>query len=385
MRVLFVCFSERDPRVRKELQHLRARGLRDVGVMQLYQHNDANIVCWHDGFVDGYPVFRVNSRAASHAREAAIAMKPDVVHVHELDSLWAMLSVWEDDNIQAVDGGADAADSGVRIEALPMRMIYEAHEWERGRNGASAERVKRSDLCAGFANEVIVVSPAIAIEFENTFGRRPRVIPNSFRKRARVGAGRIVRTLEPGPGEHVIAFCGNVTHGRGLDVLAEAMRQLGRGYRLVILGDVREQDVLDDLMRGNDAHVMGRAPYPYPHEKDSLVEWLGGISAGVNLVDMRIPSYRMALPNKFFEYGFAGVPVVSNGQADVVRLTTEYNLGCIANVTGIPTDVEVDAPRLACAIKEAVWCTPRTDAFVRDWCWEATGAVVMDEFYGTAS
>lgn len=384
MRILFVCFSEQDPRVRKELQHLRSRGFHDIGVLALYTHNDDNVVCWHDGFVDRYPVFRVNSRAASCAREAALGLKPDVIHVHELDALWAMLTVWDSDDVRAVDDGSDAADSGVRLEPMPMRLIYEAHEWERGRNGVSPERIKRSDLCADFVDEAIVVSPAIALEFERTFGRRPHVIPNSFMRRQANDPdtwGHALAVSRPRSGDRVVAFCGNVTPGRGLDVLAEAMRQLGEGWRLVVLGDVKDQSVADDLVRGNITHFLGRAPYPYPHESDSLVEWLRGVDVGINLVDMRVPSYRMALPNKLFEYAFAGTPVVSNGQADVVRLTTEYNLGAIANVTGHPDDVEADTPRLVEAIRPAVTAAPRTDKFVRDWCWEAKGGVVMDALY----
>ena len=371
MRILFVCVSDptSDPRVRKELQHLRSRGFDDIGVMALYTPREENVVCWHDGFVDGCPLFRVNSRAASLTREAVLGLKPDVVHVHELDALWSVLTTWSGENVQKIESGSAAADSGVSVERLPMRLIYEAHEYERGRYNVSDERIKRTTLVAGIADEVIVVSPAIVDEFEKVFGVRPHMIPNSFKR----------RPIPKRTGRDV-AFCGNVTVGRGLDILGEAMRLL-RGRKLVVFGAVKDEAVAADLSRGNDVEFMGRAPYPYPHEPDSLIERLSTAVVGINLVDLRVESYRMALPNKLFEYGFAGVRVVSNPQKDVVDLTHRFDLGSIADVAGCSEYLEADAPRLATAISMAMDAHPKTQEFIDEWCWEETGAKVLDSLY----
>lgn len=385
MRILFVCVGDpsTDPRIRKELQHLRSRGFDDIGVMALFTHNDANVVCWHDGFVDRCPLFRVNSRAASHVRQAVLGMKPDVVHVHELDALWPVLTSWGEADVQAVIDGSSAAESGVSVERLPMRMIYEAHEYERGRYNVKAERIQRAVRCSSIADEIIHVSPAIVDETERVVGRRPHLIPNSFMRRPRpIERGRAWRAAEPKPFERVVSFCGNVTVGRGLDVLAEAMRILGRRWKLVVMGDVKDASVAGELQRGNDVRFIGRAPYPYPHEKDSIVEWIAGVDVGINVVDTTVPSYRMALPNKLFEYGFSGVPIVSNHQVDVVSLTREFDLGRIANVSGRSEDLEIDAPRLAAEIAMAAeGPTPKTDEFIDAWCWEETGGKVMDLLY----
>jgi len=346
-----------ETRLLKDVHWLKKRGFDDIGIVTGFYDSDRRVVCWYAGQIDGVPVLKLNSGAASHARELILRLKPDVVHVHELDALWALLSVWEGDQFVGVDKPKD------------LRVIFEAHEYEPGRNMPDATPEQRQDRIDKYhqlvplVDDMIVVSPSIRLQTREDLGIVPELIPNVP-----------IATIDPVEREEGrVVFCGNVTRGRGLDVVCSAMHQLD-GYQLELVGDTRITD--EELVQELADVGASFAGLKKPNE---LLGHLTGACAGIDLVDSRVESYRMALPNKFFEYAFAGVPVVANSQEDVRWLIGEYSLGTWVDVSG--HNVE-ESGQVADAIRKASTVEPRTADFVQEWGWEATGGCALDYLYG---
>lgn len=354
---------EHEIRLRKTLQWMKHRGCDPMqhGVVVGGRNEGRDQPMWLSGKLDGFPVFRVHTQAAGMARQLIEGLKPTIIHAHELAALWALVYV---------DGEA--------VEKPSARLIYEAHEYEPGRAMPFAEEGQRETNCAWerkavpLVDDMIVVSPAIQDATERDHGFRPHLIPNTFMRRV----GLRCNTTR----DRVIAFSGNVTHCRGLEVAVPAIKSLGGGWVVRVFGDQRHEPTVQ-VLESIGAQFIGRLDYPYPDVEQSLVEGLASCDVGINLVDLRVPSYQMALPNKFFEYAMAGTPIVANRQADVARLIEEYSLGVVVDIDGHTVNDET-VGALADGIRRAVNVKPRTEEFAQAWCWEATGGPVIDELYG---
>ena len=386
MRILFVCCSDPriDCRVRKELKWLRQRGFDDIGILFLFGERPENVVFWHAAMLDGYPLFAVNSRAASMVRDVVAQLKPDVVHVHELDALWPLLAEWDAKALRRIEAGSTAADSGVRISRPKgLRIIYDAHEYEPARHmprqgpGGAVERRQRDRLCVPHVDEMIVVSPSIVRQTERDHGITPHLVPNTLPREAARQPRRAANDEQ-----RTVVFSGAVTWSRGLKVAARAVELLG--WRLKLVGPANKY-IAADLMRHAGVELVGKKPYPYWGVKQSMLDHLAGADLALNFVDLSVPSYQMALPNKIFEYAWAGVFSISNKQHDVADLYRDYHIGAVVDADGrddLTLAEEIDsAEHLAGHMLTYAGIRIDSPWFVQEWCFEATGGEVLDRLY----
>ncbi len=283
------------------------------------------------------------------------AFAPDVIHAHDLF------------------GYSFVAEHAHRA-GIPL--IYDAHELESGRNAPTWSEKKKVEHAAlerrliGVASGVITVSPAIASILEERYGiTRPTVVANAP-PRANIRENRPLRErLGLSSEERVVLYLGGVSSGRGIERLLGALKRLPESVHLALMGPVVDHyvDTFNHLLRAMGApsrrvHLLGRLPY------EQVIHEAWGADVGYNGIEMSCESYRNALPNKFFEYVFAGVPVLSTPQTDVVRLTDEYRLGRI-----IPDGDDADiAEAIRRAFSDGLKIPPeRRRAFIERFCWEA--------------
>ena len=304
---------------------------------------------------------RVNgfqNRATRIASEL-MNLKPDVIHAHDL-SAFALIAPY--------------------CRAQQVKLVYDSHELERGRNAPRwtkeqrAEHILLETESIAQADAVITVSQSIATILHQTYPiKKPIVVPNAP-PRSNLRENSPLRTRLGLPEDHkVILYLGGIMPGRGLDTLFEVMPRLPESVHLAFIGypvRIFELD-FDEMLQRADAvrhriHLLGRKPY------EDVIHEAFGADIGYNAIELTCESYENALPNKFFEYVFSNIPVISTQQADVVKLTESFGLGKI-----VP---DRDLDTLVSTLTEMLFNKPfkideqRREEFIHEFCWENQSA-----------
>ena len=255
---------------------------------------------------------------------------PDVIHAHDLGTLRAAVKL----------SGEWATRTGTR-----PRVVYDSHElyveqatrwrwWEKLAWRAHEHRWIRH------ADAVITVSGGIADELQRRYrlATRPVVILNSPRLNPAERLGRTVRDDLGLDGDTPLAvYAGAVKPSRGIEMLVDALGELP-GWHLALVGATPDQldavlatRVLPDEVRSR-VHTL--APVP----SWSLPEYLSSADVGVHPLPDTCLNHRLALPNKLFDYAFAGLPTVANDLPEMADLLRDREIGDVCDATS-PSDI----------------------------------------------
>jgi len=222
--------------------------------------------------------------------------------------------------------------------------------------------------CAG----VITVSPPIAQEIERHY-RSPEVtvIRNVPAYRQVLRSERLRQRLALGPQVRIALYQGNIQANRGLDVLVRAAAFLAPGVVIVLMGKAFEptRSQLEALIAREGVAERVKLLPPVPYEE--LLEWTASADIGLTVLP---PDYslsiRWCLPNKFFEYLMAGLPVLSSQLDAVAEVIQTYEVGQVVpvltprEVGAAITAMLADPVRLAC-MREKALAVAR-----REFCWQ---------------
>lgn len=243
----------------------------------------------------------------------AIRQRPDVVHCH--DTLVLPL--------------------GVIVKLLTgAKLIYDAHELESSRNGLTKLQgmltLRAERLLWRFVDALIVVSPSIENWYRQVIGpKRSAVIFNSpLYSEAIVQEGDYLRKKFSIPVQSkIFIYVGILGHGRGIDLLCEAFRHPDIESHIVFLGYGELSDELSRLaVEHQNLHVHEAVPH------SQVVPIVQSADFGFCLVQNVSLSDYYCLPNKLFEYCFAGIPVLASDFPDIRAVLSEYGIGECCNL-----------------------------------------------------
>lgn len=270
----------------------------------------APVATWFVRRILPYRKYRLFTRVFA---ESVAAVKPDLVHAHDLVCLPA---------------GYEAA------QLAGARLVYDAHELEVHRNpplpllqkllvGRVEKRYARK------ADAVITVGQLVARELGRHIGRDDITViynspvvspcPNSIRRDLRIG--------EDTP---LILYVGKVTEGRGVRQLLDLLPQVP-GAILAAVGpcDARSKTQLVGHARRRGLtsrfHILPAVP------SDQVVSYIRGADVGVISVEPVTLSYRYCMPNKLFEMSFAEIAILSNKLDEIEGFLAEIGNGEIVD------------------------------------------------------
>jgi len=234
-------------------------------------------------------------------------LRPDAVHAHDMH----------------VIGVASRAAGRAGLRGRAVKVVYDAHEYVAGLSqyGGRTPRIiaawaRHEREYIGTMDGVVTVSPAIARTLHKRYAldREPTVVINSPELMEHDGgSGPDIRTVAGvAGGVPLLVYSGGVTRARGVETAVEALTQLpGVHLAVVCVPHARTRPVDELRALAESLQVADRVHYLDPVAPGDVVSFLRTADIGLIPI-LRYPSHEMALPNKVFEYTFAGLPVVTS-------------------------------------------------------------------------
>lgn len=321
-----------DSRILKELGALEAAGLYELYAIGMAEHGaQGGVDVLHSAQVRSLYVFFRSIRwlpgpvrhvliyleMMVRVLAAGLSVRPRLIHCHDTPLLpVAVLVAW----------------------LCRAQVIYDAHELESDKNGQTA-MVSRGTYLLEKASWVgvdgfVTVSGSILRWYEGRFAKRASELVMNSPVIAAVpahGAGQAGRYFHHKygiPEERLIfVYLGLFVPGRGVEKLLKVFAASAVHAHIVFVGRGPLREMIARCAQDNPrVHVHDAVSH------DQVVSLVKGADYGVCLVEKVSLSDYYSLPNKLFEYAFAGVPVLASNFPDMQEMVERFALGvCTAD------------------------------------------------------
>lgn len=215
-----------------------------------------------------------------------------------------------------------------RLKKTPL--VYDSHEYYTGvpelESRPTVQKVwKRIErFCIPKLQYCITVNHSIAGLYEKEYGIPFKVVRNvpeanfSIEKKTRAALGL------PEDKKIIILQGAGININRGAEELVESMQYLP-GYYLLIIGggDVfgSLQSIANKCGVNDRVKLMGKMP------RAQLMSYTAAADLGVTLDKPNSTNYLYSLPNKIFDYIYAGIPVLSTNLPELHKVIEQYDIG----------------------------------------------------------
>jgi glycosyltransferase involved in cell wall biosynthesis len=217
------------------------------------------------------------------------------------------------------------------------KLIYDAHELESRKNGQgrilSGLTYLIEKILWRFVDFFITVSPSIVQWYEEKLGpKQNEIILNSpiymeSIKRRPHNESYFRKLYEISDEIKIFLYLGIIGKGRGVEMYLNIFESEGISSHIVFMG---YGDLVDDVI--NSSKVCNRIHFHPRVEHERVVKISQSADVGLAIIeDVSLSDY-YCLPNKLFEYAFAGIPVLASDFPDMKRMIEEYKLGITTKI-----------------------------------------------------
>jgi glycosyltransferase involved in cell wall biosynthesis len=209
------------------------------------------------------------------------------------------------------------------------KLVYDAHELETETQQSKGLRKVLSKFLERalirFANEVIVVSPSIAKWYQSTYGlSNVSCIKNIPGDKGFLNAQAhdLKSKLSVSSDGLLFIYQGIVGHERGVERTLRLFSNAQKDRHILFLG---YGDLVGEVKKY--AKKFSNIHYHPAVKISELASYTSAADVGLQLISPTCKSYYYCLPNKTFEYLFAGLPLLSSRLLEIERLVDDYHCG----------------------------------------------------------
>jgi glycosyltransferase involved in cell wall biosynthesis len=215
------------------------------------------------------------------------------------------------------------------------KLVYDAHELESSKNGQTRAFSKGilfvERFCWRWVDLLVSVSDSILDWYRDHLGPKESILVlNSPEIDARTdagsgagGSGRYFHVSYAIPGDKLVfVYLGILGAGRGIEIALDAFASSSLDAHLVLVG---YGDLSAHIQSYCDRHENIHLHKPVPH--DQVVALVAAADVGLCLVENVSLSDYYCLPNKLFEYCFAGLHILGSDFPEIRKVIDEYSLG----------------------------------------------------------
>lgn len=250
-------------------------------------------------------------------------LEPDLIHAHDMHMV----------------GIGVRAGLRARMRGRDTRVIYDAHEYVRGLtrhmpDALLAAFIGLEDEYIKDADAVITVSDPLADRLQADHGLRdrPTVILNAplvvgdDRDATSHDVVGIRERIGLPDSDILLVYSGRMHVSRDVGTLVDAIGLLDDNVHLALVASGNEAYVSSLLRQAQASGAAGRVHVVEYVAPDEVVDHLRSASIGVNLL-IDCVNHEVALPNKFFEYLHAGLPLLNSDVGASAALVRDRELG----------------------------------------------------------
>jgi glycosyltransferase involved in cell wall biosynthesis len=215
-----------------------------------------------------------------------------------------------------------------KLLSRKCRIIYDAHELETETNALSGPAKIYKTLCEKlflkYCHHCFVVSPMIRDWYRKKYNMdNISVLLNAplIKETTTVGTD-LRKKFNLQADDLIIAYVGLFARGRGVDLLLNMADQDVEHFKFIFIGFGPEEA----RIRSHPLFEQ-RVFFLEPQPQARLLETLKQLDFGCAYFSPTCVSQDMALPNKFFEYLNAGVPVIVGPGRQLRQFISEYEIG----------------------------------------------------------
>jgi glycosyltransferase involved in cell wall biosynthesis len=206
-------------------------------------------------------------------------------------------------------------------------LVYDAHEYYGGLNIFNNRPVRKNIwmilewISIPLVDALVTVSEPLGEFYRKRYPKLHRVeIIKNVPKYEKLERSEKFRSSVF---THTIIFHGHFKPGRGLEKLVKAMVNLP-GVRLILVGGGELKNTLHALV--NDLQLKNIEFVDYINQ-NQLISHAAKADMGIVMFEPTSQNYSYALPNKFFEYIMAGLPVLTSNIETLKYYIDKYELG----------------------------------------------------------
>ncbi len=239
---------------------------------------------------------------------------------------------------------------------MNCQLVYDAHEFYNGLEIFNRKKLQKKiwmtveNLCINQVAVLLTVSGPLAQLYIKKYKNLKQVEVIRNLPLTDLVENAVLPLNWPVTDKKVILYQGHFRPGRGLEYLIKAIPLVPESH-LVLIGDGELRQMIEDTIKklGLEKQVtlLGYIP------TDQLIRISSKADLGVVLFEPTSINYSYALPNKFFEYIMAGIPVLASNIQTFQEYVDKYDIGLTVNphdVTAIADTIKLmfsDEARLA--------------------------------------
>ena len=269
-----------------------------------------------------------------------------------------------------------------KLRSIPL--LYDSHEYftevpellGRRRVQRTWERIE--GMIVPRLNAGIAVSDSIAAVYSEKYGVDFRTIRNVPVSRDAVAFPELRDTY---PSAYKLIYQGALNRGRGIELMIEAMRYIPETL-LFVVGDGDIRTALQAMV--HRLKLTDRVVFPGRIPPGRLAGLTAQCDLGFSMEEDLGLNYRMALPNKIFDYIQARVPVLCSDLPEMAALVEQYGVGEVCRERS-PQGLAGKVREILKNVEKRNRWKEQLDKAARELCWEREEqklVVLVDELLG---